>query len=332
MGIACSDIDDNLVNYPVVAEVNTVYYIDSESGNDANSGESESSAWKTFANINRVIFQAGNRILLKRGSVWTGQVSPRGTGTPSNPIILGSYGEGEKPIINGNGEVKAAVYLKNQSNWVIQDLQVSNYADVRGDIYRCGILVENDNGGTVSNIKILNNTVRDVSGSFRYVGAFHPHQYGGIAVNVIGQNATDKYDKVLIENNTVEKAGRTGIVVWDNLFASDLEASTNVVIRNNSVKDIDSDGIITYGCYGSLIEHNVANGCGSYREDGQFNGSAAIWCTRGKDCIIQYNEAYHTKALEGNDDGTGFDIDMDAVNCIVQYNYSHDNEEDLCCL
>lgn len=323
LGIACSDIDDNLVNYPVVAEVNTVYYIDSESGNDANSGESESSAWKTFANINRVIFQAGNRILLKRGSVWTGQVSPRGTGTPSNPIILGSYGEGEKPIINGNGEVKAAVYLKNQSNWVIQDLQVSNYADVRGDIYRCGILVENDNGGTVSNIKILNNTVRDVSGSFRYVGAFHPHQYGGIAVNVIGQNATDKYDKVLIENNTVEKAGRTGIVVWDNLFASDLEASTNVVIRNNSVKDIDSDGIITYG---SLIEHNVANGCGSYREDGQFNGSAAIWCTRGKDCIIQYNEAYHTKALEGNDDGTGFDIDMDAVNCIVQYNYSHDNE------
>ena len=76
LGIACSDIDDNLVNYPVVAEVNTVYYIDSESGNDANSGESESSAWKTFANINRVIFQAGNRILLKRGSVWTGQVSP----------------------------------------------------------------------------------------------------------------------------------------------------------------------------------------------------------------------------------------------------------------
>ena len=62
LGIACSDIDDNLVNYPVVAEVNTVYYIDSESGNDANSGESESSAWKTFANINRVIFQAGNRI------------------------------------------------------------------------------------------------------------------------------------------------------------------------------------------------------------------------------------------------------------------------------
>ena len=28
LGIACSDIDDNLVNYPVVAEVNTVYYID----------------------------------------------------------------------------------------------------------------------------------------------------------------------------------------------------------------------------------------------------------------------------------------------------------------
>lgn len=326
LGIGCSNIEDNLVNYPVVAEINAKYYIDSEAGNDANRGDSETSPWKTFDNINRIVFQAGNQILLKRGGVWTGQVSPKGAGTPSNPVILGAYGEGEKPLVNANGEVKAAVYLKNQSNWVIQDLQVTNQADVRGDTYRCGILVENDNGGTISNIKILNNTIRDVSGSFSYVGAFHPHQYGGIAVNVIGTSGTDKYDHVLIENNVVEKAGRTGIVVWDNLFANDAEASTNVVIRKNTVKDIDSDGILTYGCYGTLIEYNVANGCGSYREDNQFNGSAAIWCTRGRDCIIQFNEAYNTKALEGNDDGTGFDIDMDAVNCIVQYNYSHDNE------
>lgn len=326
LGMSCSDISDNLVNYPVVAEANARYYIDSEAGNDENTGDSESSAWKTFGNINRVVLQSGNQILLKRGSAWTGQLSPKGAGTPTNPIVLGAYGEGDKPLIDGKGEVKAAIYLKNQSNWVIQDLQVANFANERGDTYRCGILVENDNGGAVSNIKILNNTVRNVSGSFRYIGVFHPHEYGGIAVNVIGQNGTDKYDKVLIENNVVEKAGRTGIVVWDNIFGNETEASTNVVIRNNSVKDIDSDGIITFGCYGALIEYNVAEACGSYREDDQFNGSAAIWCTRGKDCIVQYNEAFHTKALEGNDDGTGFDIDIDAINCIAQYNYSHDNE------
>ena len=42
LGIACSDIDDNLVNYPVVAEVNTVYYIDSDSPLLASFPDSES--------------------------------------------------------------------------------------------------------------------------------------------------------------------------------------------------------------------------------------------------------------------------------------------------
>jgi hypothetical protein len=92
------------------------------------------------------------------------------------------------------------------------------------------------------------------------------------------------------------------------------------------VKDIDSDGILTFGCVGALIEDNVADGCGAYRENGGFNGAAAIWCTRGRDCIIQHNEAFNTRMLEGNNDGTAFDIDVESTNCIVQYNYSHDNE------
>lgn len=325
--ISCSgDIVDRLENYPVAAEQNAVYYLDSEAGNDANEGTSPEKAWKTFYNLNRTILKSGNKILLKRGGAWQGQIMAKGSGTPANPIILGAYGEGERPVIDGNGKVNAPVYLSNQSNWVIQDLELMNHAPERGDTYRCGILVENKNGGTVSNIKILNNYVHDVSGSFRYIGDFHPHQYGGIAVNVIGKSGTDKYDNVHIEGNTVERVGRTGIVVWDHIFAEDGEASTNVIIRNNKVKDIDSDGILAFGCDGALIEYNVADGCGSYREDDQFNGSVAIWCTRGRNCIIQHNEAFNTKALPGNNDGTGFDIDMDAVNCIVQYNYSHDNE------
>jgi len=326
--ISCDElIEDKLVNYPTKAIANATYYVDSELGDDKNTGTSESTAWKSFSNINKVIFEAGNKILLKRGGVWQGQIAPKGSGTPTNPITLGAYGSGNMPVVDAGGTYKSAVYLTNQSNWIIQDLELKNFASVRGDIYRCGILVENNNGGTISNIKILNNYVHDISGSFRWVGAFDPHEYGGIAVNVIGTtSATDRYDNVLIQGNQVENAGRTGIVVWDNQFSTVDEASSNVIIRENSVKEIDSDGIITYGCYGAIIEYNVANSCGSYREDNQFNGSSAIWVTRGRNCLIQYNEAYNTKALEGNTDGTGFDIDMDAIDCVVQYNYSHDNE------
>ena len=34
LGIACSDIDDNLVNYPVVAEVNTCLLYTSDAADD----------------------------------------------------------------------------------------------------------------------------------------------------------------------------------------------------------------------------------------------------------------------------------------------------------
>lgn len=305
---------------------NKIYYIDNVDGSDTNTGLSAEESWKTFRNVNDREFKPGEQILLKSGCVWNGSLFPKGNGSDEAPILIGAYGDGERPVIHGNGQVKAAVYLRNQSNWIVQKLEVTNQAPERGYVHRGGILAENDNGGVLRNIKILDNYVHHVTSSFRYAYTFHPHQFGGIAINVNGQTGTDKYQNILIEGNRVEDVGRTGIVVWDHVFAKYDEACTGVVIRQNSVTDIDSDGILTYGCDGALIEYNVADGCGSYREDGGFNGSAAIWCTRGSNCIIQYNEAFNTHKLEGNADGTAFDIDIDAIDCIVQYNYSHDNE------
>ncbi len=321
---SCSDVEDLLRNYPTLAESGATYYIDSESGDDTNKGTSPEAPWKTLEKINQQTFVEGNTIALKAGSSFEGMIAPGGSGTASKPIIITSYGEGAKPIINANG-ADAGVKLINQSNWVIDGLEITNTAAQR-DAYRSGILVLNENGGVVSNITIKNNKIHDVVGSFGYAGIYHPHSFGGIAVATYSEAATDKFDKVLIENNEVEKVGRSGIVVWDYIWGSNAESSTNVVIRHNSVKQSDSDGILTYGCNGALIEYNVCEAAGSYREDNQFNGSAGIWCTRGYGCIIQHNEAFNTRALEGNTDGTGFDIDIDSYDCIVQYNYSHDND------
>ncbi|MCE7042603.1 hypothetical protein [Dyadobacter sp. CY312] len=305
---------------------NLTYYVDSQNGNDANSGLSETLAWKTFARVNSTTFVGGDKILLKSGGVWSSRLHPLGSGSIDNPITLSSYGDAARPVINGAGLAGAVVLLKNQSHWVIEGLEITNTADVRSNTYRWGIQVENANGGVLSNIKIINNYVHHVTGSFRWADGFiGPHLNGGIGVNVTGTSGTDKFDNVLIESNTVSYSGRTGIVVWDNVWNNATHATTNVKVRRNKVEFIDSDGILTYGCNGALLEYNVANTCGNYAESGQFNGSCAIWFTRGSDCISQFNEAYNTKALLDNADGQGFDIDLDATNGIVQYNYSHDN-------
>ncbi|MBB6498862.1 right-handed parallel beta-helix repeat-containing protein [Pedobacter cryoconitis] len=306
------------------AESTATYYVDADNGNDTNAGTSATSAWKTVAKVNATTFKPGNSILLKTGCIWNDQLYPKGSGSATSPIRISSYGTGAKPMIFLSGTIGAPVYLFNQSNWIIENLEVSNYSVTRGTVFRQGIFIQNTGGGVTSNITIRNNYVHAVSGSFRYAG-FDPHAFGGIAVVTTGTVGTDRFDKITIEGNIVEDAGRTGIVVWDNVWEASGNASTNVQILNNSVKDIDSDGILVFGCEGALIDHNVANNCGRYREDGQFNGAAAIWPTRGRNCITQFNEAFNTQALDGNGDGQGFDLDIDSYNFVMQYNYSHDN-------
>ncbi|MFD2328138.1 S-layer homology domain-containing protein [Cohnella sp. GCM10020058] len=304
------------------------YYVDAAGGSDAGDGRTPGTAWKTFAKVNRTTFAPGDRILLKKGGVWNGQLSPKGSGTAESPIVLSAYGIGGKPVINGGGIAGAAVYLRNASNWIIQGLEVTNAAAERGDIYREGIMVENANGGTLSHIKILDNYVHDVSSSFRYpAGAGFdggPHAFGGISVYTGGAEPADKFEDVLIQGNTVERIGRTGIVVWDQRWDGDGYATTGVQIRQNYVRQADSDGILTFGADGALIEHNVAEGGGNYSEVGQFNGSAAIWPTRGQNNVVQFNESFNTNKPEG--DGQGFNLDIDTQDSIVQYNYSHDNK------
>ena len=114
------------------------YHIDSHSGDDANDGLSPANAWKSFKNINSKTFEAGDRILLKRGISWLGSISPKGSGQEQLPITLSAYGDGDRPIIDGNGQVRAVVYLRNQSNWIIENLEIKNYVSERGDTYRNG--------------------------------------------------------------------------------------------------------------------------------------------------------------------------------------------------
>lgn len=78
----------------------TVYYV-SNSGNDSNSGVTSTLAWKTISKVNRVFFKPGDQILFKRGDTWNGTIIVKYSGTSSNPITYGAWGEGTNPVITG---------------------------------------------------------------------------------------------------------------------------------------------------------------------------------------------------------------------------------------
>lgn len=78
----------------------TVYYI-ATAGNDGAAGTSTGTAWATIAKVNASSFLPGDQILFNKGDTWNERLIPPSSGNLANPIIIGSYGTGSKPIITG---------------------------------------------------------------------------------------------------------------------------------------------------------------------------------------------------------------------------------------
>jgi hypothetical protein len=98
-----TDIDGNaIIGTPDVGayEYLQTYYV-SNMGNDSNTGLSEDQAWLTLAKVNATIFIDGDRILLKRGDTFPENIIITESGTLANPIYIGAYGSGAKPILTG---------------------------------------------------------------------------------------------------------------------------------------------------------------------------------------------------------------------------------------
>ena len=73
------------------------YYVDSEGGNDRNSGREAATAWKSHTKVQETKLRPGDIVIFKRGSQFSGPIHITESGTPSKPIVLTAYGEGDAP-------------------------------------------------------------------------------------------------------------------------------------------------------------------------------------------------------------------------------------------
>lgn len=93
---------------PFVRNGTTTYYLDCANGNDRNSGTSPTQAWKSLDKVNAKAFslKKGESLLLKRGCSWTGPLLVNWSGTADQPITVGAYGSGDRPIIKNSTDNK----------------------------------------------------------------------------------------------------------------------------------------------------------------------------------------------------------------------------------
>lgn len=110
----------------------SIFYVDATLGNDAWDGLSQTRPLKTLGRVNALLanstISAGDQIALKRGETWNGQWTIAARGSRRLPITISAYGEGAKPVIDGQG-VQNGCAIASSCNIVVSGLAFKNGLD-----------------------------------------------------------------------------------------------------------------------------------------------------------------------------------------------------------
>jgi hypothetical protein len=302
------------------------YYVNSNEGNDAAVGTSATTAWKSIDKINGVTFLPGDSILFKKGSTWTGELVPKGSGSINQKIVFSNYGSGEKPHIIGREDRTATVRIENIQYFVFEGFKISHPISNRPpNKVLTGISVLASLNGVYHDVSIRDNEVRDVDG----MPVNDRWRQGGIFVRSTSSAAY--FDQLVIDKNFIHRCSVRGIHVADGSNTDTLYYHKDLEISNNIVERVGLEGIMVSRARNVLIEKNRVFWAGEYTNGVSLNGIciAGLW-SRGKNNIIQYNEVAYTQLTNPTPydqmDSQAFDIDLETAGyTIIQYNYSHDN-------
>jgi hypothetical protein len=307
------------------------YYI-SPSGNDSHSGTSAQTPWRTVNKVNGVDLNPGDRVLFEAGYDYPGNLllTAEDAGTPTQPVIIGSYGSGRARIRAGNG---SGVTVKDAGGIEVKNLIVI------GDDYKTnvgsGIKIVNE---LLGNQKLEYIRIHNVEASgFGRRRSSEGFQWPNGCGIFVGGNPSDKsmsgYRNVYITNCTTYKNEYYGVLTMGyGETIPDTYANVNVYVGYCKAYDNPGDpeyrenhsgsGILTCDADGGVIEYCEAYNNGYDCGDGP--GPVGIWATESNGVIIQYCESHHNRTSRS--DGGGFDFDGGTTNSIMQYNYSHDND------
>ncbi|MEV8107162.1 right-handed parallel beta-helix repeat-containing protein, partial [Streptomyces sp. NPDC088135] len=296
-------------------------YVDCSADASVQTGSS-AFPWQSLDRVNGLALKTGSRILLRRGTRCTGTLAPNGSGRPGKPLVIGAYGTGAKPVIDGGGNAETLL-LKN-TQWVeASGLEITN-SGAPGRNKR-GVRVQLEDFGTGTHYRLTGLDIHDIRGD----DTKGTTGSAGILFSVTGTEKPTKFDDVVVAGNTVTGVDREGVYfasTWNNRpVHGDYDPdgppflpSTRVVVRGNTLKDLGGDGIVMTATDGALVERNRLDGF--QRRSAGYN--AGMWPWNADNTVFQYNEV---SGGETTRDGMAYDVDEGTFGTVFQYNVSHDN-------
>jgi hypothetical protein len=230
------------------------FYVDSNSGSDSNGGTSSSTPWRSLNKVNSSTFQPGDAINFQRGSVWTGNLQVRSSGTSSSPITYRAYGTGAAPQIANPGVTYGEAVSVTGSFNLIQDFLLS-------DAHAAGVMIR---AGAVGNVIRTNEITRTGT------GVMVSGQYNVMVGNYV-------HDLTMIVNDPAPWTDYGAVCFW-------LQASNNEVAYNRGINcrapsyDFGHDGgFVEVWQTGdnSYIHHNYAENTNGFFELGSSGDGSA---------------------------------------------------------
>jgi len=292
----------------------TDYFV-SPTGNDEAQGTSTNTAWRTIGRVNRARFQPGDRVRFEAGSSFAGnlRLSSEDAGTSNAPVVVDSFGEGRATILAGP---RSGITSENVGGVAIENLILVGAGPSSNSGY--GIFCDNTltNGQRLACLRIANVEARD---------------FGKLGIYITGSNAG--FDHVLVTNCVMRNNLRGGMEVAGRLpWNSKVYAHANVRVTHcqafdntgdpDYLKNHSGSGIVLYQVDGGVMDFCAAwNNGVKCRSSG---GGVGLWVCASRGVFIEHCESFANKTSGG--DGGGFDIDGGCQGCVLQYNYSHDND------
>lgn len=193
------------------------------------------------------VYQPGDQILLKAGTTWTEPLEITTSEDSDEPVLIGSYGAGPKPVITASYGTHAPISLTNATNVTISGLTIQNSG---GSL----IKVTGGSGITVTNCQLINGGLFPVNvtsspgfkltnSTYQATGSFLTR---GDAVKISGLVSGTTVAGNSITLNDASK-GAPGIYVVDVL---------NAEVSNNTVRG-GSQGIGIKGTHRNVTGANV---------------------------------------------------------------------------
>lgn len=310
----------------------TNIYVDSESGNDSNSGTSIDCPIRALSKVASMQLSVGDSILLRASQTHKGTLEIVSyLGNKKNPLVISSYGNGNPAHINAQGYPNG-ILLKNSCGIVVRDLLVS--ADAGGMVreldkatkMRCGILILADEGGETQDISIHNVTIKEIyyeekgfTRETKEVVTANGTQSYGWGIRAIKTRQGKVMGAISITDCDVSEVSHTGIKFTGSGKNTKM---SDVRITNCSISDVGGPGMQFSCVENAYIANNKVLNSGSKADSRNWGRGSGMWTWSACNFLVEHNSFIGAK---GPGDSAGAHIDYNCNDIVLQFNFSTNN-------